>query len=197
MKIATSEFQNRPQAWRFAKFLLFAWMLGAPPTLLQAATDDAIAATNRLDGTSQQRRGRFGGPERGVYKSQINPHWFQHNNRFWYRNDLRDSAKEFIVVDAEHGTRQPAFDHEKLATALSKVAGDHFTADHLPFTDIEFIDEAKAVRFEAGNKAWKCDLASYECSEVPLSQEKKTSSLERLLPEATELANLSPETEED
>src|SRR6266403_4667947 len=126
MKVATSEFQGRPQAWRFVKILLFACVLGARPTLLQAATDDTIAATNMLDGTSQQRRGRFGGPERGVYKSQVNPHWFQNNSRFWYRNDLRDSAKEFIVVDAEHGTRQPAFDHEKLAQALSKVAGEQY-----------------------------------------------------------------------
>src|SRR5882672_11912062 len=121
--------------------MLGVWCFALTDTLL-AATDDTIAATNRMDATAQQRRGRFGGPERGVYKSQIAPHWFQNNSRFWYRNDLRDSAKEFIIVDAEHGTRQPAFDHEKLATALSKVAREHYTADRLPFTDIEFIEEA-------------------------------------------------------
>jgi dipeptidyl aminopeptidase/acylaminoacyl peptidase len=136
----------------------------------------AAAATNRLDATSQQRRGRFGGPERGVYKSQITPHWFPNNTRFWYRNDLRAGAKEFIVVDAEHGTRQPAFDHQKLAASLSKVAAEQFKADHLPFSDIEFVEEGKAVRFEAGNKTWKCDLNSYECAEIPGSSEKKTSS---------------------
>src|SRR6185369_998708 len=88
--------------------------------MLWAAEDENNSATNRMDGT-QARRGRFGGPERGVYKAQITPHWFQENTRFWYRNDLADGAKEFIVVDAEHGTRQKAFDHQKLAASLSKA----------------------------------------------------------------------------
>src|SRR5262245_33459411 len=40
---------------------------------------------------SQQKGGRRGqGPGSSpVYKSQITPHWFQNNTRFWYRNDLR------------------------------------------------------------------------------------------------------------
>ena len=56
-------------------------------------------------------------------KMRITPHWFHQDNRFWYRNDLAGGAKEFILVDAEHGTRQPAFDHQKLAAGLSKAAG--------------------------------------------------------------------------
>src|SRR5262245_9314067 len=48
---------------------------------------------------SRQARGR-------VYKAQLTPHWFQNNTRFWYRNDLRGGAREFIVVDAERGTRR-------------------------------------------------------------------------------------------
>src|SRR5437667_12681514 len=65
---------------------------------------------------SQRPRGfsRFGGRIEGMYKAQITPHWFSHNTRFWYRNDLRGGAKEFIVVDAEQGTRRGAFDHQKL-----------------------------------------------------------------------------------
>src|SRR3989442_14515626 len=63
---------------------------------------------------TQGRRGRFGAPERGVYKARITPHWFQNDTRFWYRNDLKGNTKEFILVDAEKGTRQPAFDHEEL-----------------------------------------------------------------------------------
>src|SRR5262249_31105935 len=118
-------------------------------------------ATNRID--ANFRPGRFGAPERGVYKSQINPHWFQNNTRFWYRNDLREGTKEFIVVDAEHGARKPAFDHQKLAVALSQAAGEQFTADKLPFSEIEFVEDGKALFFEASGKSWRCDLVSYEC----------------------------------
>src|SRR6516225_1790910 len=78
----------------------------------------------------QQRRG-FGPPERGVYKARIAPHWLTNNTQFWYRNDLRGGAKEFILVDAEKGSRSPAFDHAKLASGLSQAAETKYTADHL------------------------------------------------------------------
>lgn len=100
--------------------------------------------------------------------------------RFWYRNDLREGAKEFIVVDAERGTREPAFDHQKLAVALSKAAGQDYKAEHLPFSEIEFIEEGKVLRIEAADKAWRCDLSSYECTEaghaVPGAPPAKSSS---------------------
>src|SRR5579859_6582133 len=95
-----------------------------------------------------QRRGP-GPAVRGVYKSRITPHWFHDDMRFWYRNDLREQTKEFIVVDAENGTRQPAFDHQRLAEALSKATGETYKPDRLPFSDIDFVDGGKAIRFEA------------------------------------------------
>lgn len=137
---------------------------------LRAATTEA--ATNRNDTARQERRGRFGGPERGVYKARINPHWFHGDSRFWYRNDLRDGAKEFIVVDAEQGTRQRAFDHEKVAAALAKATGREIKADHLPFSDIEFSADGKEMRFNAADKAWRCDLSSGECTAVEKPQDQ-------------------------
>src|SRR4051812_24266481 len=126
-RLETPKSQNgnklRPTAWHHLKFPLPCrfwilgfgiWVLGFCPRASAADTTnatDTLAATNRIDAV-EQRRGRFGGPERGVYKAQITPHWFQNNTRFWYRNDLRDGAKEFILIDAEKGTRQPAFNHQ-------------------------------------------------------------------------------------
>src|SRR5947199_21472 len=69
----------------------------------------------------------------GAFKLRITPHWFADNSRFWYRNDLAGGAKEFILVDAPAGTRQPAFDHARLAAALSKAAGKEYAAERLPF----------------------------------------------------------------
>ncbi len=43
--------------------------------------------------------------------------------RFWYRNDLAGGAKEFVLVVPEAGTREPAFDHVRLASSLSKAEG--------------------------------------------------------------------------
>jgi dipeptidyl aminopeptidase/acylaminoacyl peptidase len=159
---------GRLLAWRK---LVFPWVLGFavsgffPRSF--AAVNEPIPATNRLETTTTQRRARGGGPEHGVYKARVNPHWFQNNTRFWYRNDLRDGAKEFIVVDAEKGTRQPAFDAQRLANGLSKAAGVEFKPEHLPFSEIEFTLDGHAVRFEAADKTWRCDLSSYECTAEP------------------------------
>jgi len=112
-----------------------------------------------------QRAQKLGQASARVYKTQINPNWFQNNTRFWYRNDLPGGAKEFILVEAERGIREAAFDHHKLAAALSKAAGAQYHADRLPFDSIEFVEDAKRIRFKMGETTWKCDLASYECSQ--------------------------------
>ena len=91
------------------------------------------------------RGGRGGGPVQGVYKMSIEPHWFHDNTCFWYRNDLKGGTKEFILVNAEKSTRQHAFDHSKLAASLSKAAGQSYTGDKLPFSEIEFVDNEAAV----------------------------------------------------
>jgi len=87
---------------------------------------------------------RAGRPAQGVYKDRITPHWFGDNTRFWYRNDLPGRTKEFILVHAEQGTRGPAFDHAKLAAALSQAAGVAYTADRLPFDTIEYVAASSA-----------------------------------------------------
>src|ERR1041384_498793 len=69
----------------------------------------------------------------GVYKASVTPNWFDNGTKLWYRNDLRGGSREFIVVDAEAGTRKPAFDQKRLALALSKAGEMPVDAEHLPF----------------------------------------------------------------
>ena len=144
-----------------------------PSTKIISAQDFAPTLDSQHD-SPQQRRG-FGRTERGVYKAQLSPHWFHDNTQFWYRNDLAGGAKEFILVDTEKGTRQPAFDHEKLALALSKAADTNFNANHLPFSEIEFVDDGKAVKFEAADKTWQCDLNSYDCAPATSAMDRSQS----------------------
>jgi dipeptidyl aminopeptidase/acylaminoacyl peptidase len=138
------------------------------------ASSSALAQTNN---TAQARRGRSGEPERGVYKARVVPHWFAGDTKFWYRNDLRGEAREFILVDAERGTRQPAFDHDKFAAALSKAANQEYKSDHLPISNLQFSDDARTVKFEAADKTWECDLDAYKCKESAGSGGTNTSSL--------------------
>ncbi len=141
----------------------------AAATVLLGCRESARAQAFEADtqGESPQQRRGAAAPERGVYKAQISPHWFTNNLQFWYRNDLRDGAKEFILVDAEKGIRQRAFDHDKLATALAKAAGQPVKGDALPFTQIEFVDNNNGVKFEAFDKSWRCALDTYVCVIAP------------------------------
>jgi len=139
--------------------------------------DEGQASPQQQQQTQRRGRGsgRFGGRVEGMYKSQVTPHWFADNTRFWYRNELSGGAKEFILVEAEKGRRGLAFDHAKLAASLSSAANQEFKADKLPFSEITFLDNGKAVKFQAAAKNWKCDLNSYECSVATESPESKAS----------------------
>ncbi|MGE5293359.1 MAG: hypothetical protein ACM3VT_00885, partial [Solirubrobacterales bacterium] len=152
--------------------------VGVLLTLMTAAA--SIAA----GGPQASPQGRFGPPRRieGYYKGQIAPHWFAENKCFWYRNELSGGTREFILVDAEQGTRRPAFDHAKLATALSQAAGVEYKADRLPFDAIEFAEVGKVLRFMVDQTTWDCDLASYACTKSSATMAPVSSDQERRRP---------------
>src|SRR5437868_4684025 len=72
--------------------------------------------------------------------------WIGQTSRFWYRKAVK-GGNEFVLVDAETLAKRPAFDHEKLAAALSVVAGEKYTAMKLPFMQINLVDNEKAIEF--------------------------------------------------
>ncbi len=140
---------------RTARFTILAMCI------IGATVTTADRAANPQSKASPQSR--YGPPRRveGYYKGQITPHWLADNKGFWYRNDLTGNTREFILINSEQGTRQAAFDHQKLAAALSKAAGTEYRADQLPFDSIEFVDEGRTIRLTVDQAVWTCDLASY------------------------------------
>ncbi|NCI47171.1 S9 family peptidase [Sediminibacterium soli] len=85
----------------------------------------------------------------------IQPNWLS-GDRFWYRV-LTARGSEFIVVDPAKGTREPAFDQQKLAAALSAASGEKYEAAKLPFTAFSYAQDGTSVRFTAAGKNWKYD----------------------------------------
>ena len=53
--------------------------------------------------------------------------WVEKTSRFYYRKSVK-GGHEFVMVDANTLKRKPAFDHTRLAAALSKEIGDKCTA---------------------------------------------------------------------
>ncbi len=97
-----------------------------------------------------------------VFKDRVTPHWLEGNTRFWYRNDLADGKREYILVDAEAGSRQPAFDHDRLAAGLAKATGKELLADELVIDRMIFDTSGAEFEFSHDGKWWRCDLDTYE-----------------------------------
>lgn len=108
-----------------------------------------------------------------IFTSEVKPQWIAESDRFWYLRNARD-GKTFILVDPASGTREPAFDHVRLAAALSRAAGTHETHTQLPFDAITFVNDRSAIRFDAAGKTWTCDLTTYECVSGEREETPKT-----------------------
>ena len=166
-----------------------ALMVAAAALFLLAAASSALSLPAAEPQALLQKGKGFKGPS-GVYRDRVTPHWFAGDTKFWYRNDLKDRTKEFVLVDAEKGTRTPAFDHAKLAAALAKAADTEVRADRLPFDEIEFSEDVTTVRFDAAGKRWKCDLATYTCTDVGPARKKNTKE-----PTVAKEAGIAPDAE--
>src|SRR5262245_952677 len=67
-----------------------------------------------------------------VLHGSVRPTWLP-DDRLWYRV-ATENGNEFILVDPTRGTRSAAFDHSRVAEALSAASGTKYEAFRLPFT---------------------------------------------------------------
>src|SRR5262245_13988054 len=93
------------------------------------------------------------------------PTWIGKTSHFWYRKSVK-GGNEFVLVDAETLTKKPAFDHEKLAAALSSAGNRKYTGLTLPFTTINFVDGEQGIEFVAETSRFRCSLADYSCQKL-------------------------------
>ena len=98
-----------------------------------------------------------------AFSLNVEPHWLDGTDRFWYRIEKR-AGKQFMLVDPYRNTHAPAFDHARLAAALSRAKATSYTATALPFDVIELLNGDEALRFDFDGESWTCDLISYRCA---------------------------------
>src|SRR5579872_1272096 len=94
------------------------------------------------------------GEQPRAYRDRVDPHWFAGGNKFWYRNDTAAGNWEFVLVDANAGTREPAFDHARVAAGLSKLTGTQYAAQSLPIDSLLFSEDEKSVCLFGQDHAW-------------------------------------------
>lgn len=97
-----------------------------------------------------------------VSGDQVNPVWLEDGDRFWYRNKTR-SGTEFVLVDPVRSRRAPAFDHARLAAALSVANDSSYEPHKLPFQRFDFVDSERAIEFNLSRKRFRCTITDYRC----------------------------------
>jgi dipeptidyl-peptidase-4 len=96
-----------------------------------------------------------------VFGASVRPTWID-ENCFWYRNNIPEGY-EFVLVDAKKKLRNRAFDHEKLASALSEAAGKSYEPFKLPFQRFEFSDDRNYLIFTVNSLQYKYDIRNNVC----------------------------------
>lgn len=97
---------------------------------------------------------------RRVPGAAIQPQWLPGGHRFWYQVESR-----FVMVDPRNGSRDDAFDHDRLAAALSLASGHAVSVDDLPITALEFGDDG-TVGFSAFESSWVWSPGAGTCERV-------------------------------
>ncbi|MBN2138580.1 MAG: DPP IV N-terminal domain-containing protein, partial [Sedimentisphaerales bacterium] len=101
-----------------------------------------------------------------VFRQRVGPNWFAGNSKFWYRNDLPGGVREFILVDAEKGTRQSAFDHTRLAEALSAILQRKVDPGRIDIGNLDFDLSGPTMSFSCEGKPFTCDLQDYKMQQA-------------------------------
>jgi dipeptidyl-peptidase 4 len=100
-----------------------------------------------------------------VYRSGVRPAFYA-GDRFWYSIST-PAGTEFVITDPARKTRALAFDHNRLARALSAAADTVYSADRLPFASIEPSANGRSVAVAIEHTRYTCDLTVYTCAGEP------------------------------
>ncbi len=143
----------RSSSLRFALAML---VVAAPAVAAQPAR--RVATTATYDSAA-----RFLAPALAnlVIGGSVSPSWLP-DDRFYYRNTTATGA-ELILVDPARRTRGPAFDHQRVAAALSAASGTRYTATQLPM-QMDLSAKADTVFIGTGASRWACDTRGARCA---------------------------------
>jgi dipeptidyl aminopeptidase/acylaminoacyl peptidase len=109
--------------------------------------------------------------------------WIGDSDHFWYSRSVKGGT-EFMLGEAGAATKKLAFDHARLAAAISTSTGHTYTALALPFAPaaggragagragggapttapLTFVDAEKSIQFGVAGSMYKCSLGDYTCA---------------------------------
>ena len=94
----------------------------------------------------------------------IKPEWVD-DHIFWYR-DQTPYGIQYFIYDTSQQKSGLAFDHEKIAAALSRASGRNVRPNRLPLTELDFSSDGKTVTFIFMKQVWRCDPGGNSCEKT-------------------------------
>ena len=90
--------------------------------------------------------------------------WLE-DDRFYYRN-ATEVGTEVVLVNPAQGSRGPAFDHAKVAAALTAATGTSYEPYRLPLTQFDLSPDGKTLSFGIGPRRFTCEVDGAKCAET-------------------------------
>ncbi len=90
---------------------------------------------------------------RNVYYSNVNPKWIEDTHSFWYVRETPE-GRVYVSVDADSRKRKELFDHNALASELSKATGNDVKPGELRLGRLHVNGKQDSLTFDYNNHRW-------------------------------------------
>lgn len=106
--------------------------------------------------------------DRSLYSmvhNQVSGSSFVNGNKLIYSTTNKD-GKKYILVDVNSKTKGEAFNHDNLATALSKELDKEIKASNLPIYSVSLSEDSKTVNFTASREKYSFNIENNSITKV-------------------------------
>ncbi len=76
--------------------------------------------------------------EKMIFSTEVEPHWLEGSDRFWYAWESSE-GKTFWLVDPARRQKSPIFDNDEIAAQITLLTKDPYDAKHLPIEKIRWV----------------------------------------------------------
>lgn len=129
---------------------------------------DSKSMQSRYQSAAKLMQGIF--TRKLVHNDTVFPQWIGNSDYFWYERTFKmckgGVGKQYRLVNASAGSNEAAFNHAKLADALSKASGSNVNSDSLDINDLSIELSPLVLYFTAFGKRWCFEQNKNVCAEV-------------------------------
>ena len=138
---------------------------------------------------TQARRFTPANAEQLLFSYTVTPNYFNNSPKFWYEYKTSEGMK-WYVVDPDRKSKTLLFDLDDLASQITEIVKDPFTAQQLPINGLKLSDDDKKFTFNLKSSVDKTFYFSYD-----YTSRRLTYSMDKPVEESARWASVSPNNE--